>query len=147
MIDLNPVELTVQEQEYLAANVFKLLKPFEFLVRLAQREGDITGKIIPISLANVDKDMWINEPLVNQLRQHLSQRVGLAVSACLKAVNERQKRLTARKPKRKPRDKLKRNAQHAAQPSRRQRPPAPSSPRQRQSEVDDETAFRRKARP
>ena len=137
IIELNPVELTVQEQEYLAANIFKNLKPFEFLFRPAKAEGDITADIVPVSIMNFDKNIWVNERLVTQLRQGLNRRNGHAISDLLASVTERQQLLTAPKPKPKPKahDTLKINEQPATQS---QQPGLPAS----HQHDDDEATFR-----
>jgi len=80
---------SLKEREYLAAYSFKDLGLFQFLVRPAKREGDLTGGLIPISIASLDKGNWNNEALVKEVRRRLSQRDGLPMTSVLAAIDER----------------------------------------------------------
>lgn len=98
IMDLNPVELSVQEQEYLAAYLFKNLQPFQFLVKVPQREGDHTGHLKLVSIANLDNGIWNDENLLKELRPRLSRRAGLPIDTLLAAIDRRTTLLSGRNP-------------------------------------------------
>ena len=103
VIDEIPVEYTVEEQDRMAANRFRHLGLFHFLVKPAKREGDFTGELIPMSAANIDRGIWNNEALVADLRQRLTKRDGIPTETLLAEIEQRQARFDLER--RLPRDK------------------------------------------
>ena len=53
---LTSVEYTAEEQRLLKSYQFTGLGRFHFLVRPAPEEGDITGELLPVSIAGFDAD-------------------------------------------------------------------------------------------
>ena len=93
VIDERPVEYTVEEQDRIAADRFQHLGLFQFLVKPAKREGDFTGELIPMTIANLDRGIWNNEELVADLRQRLTKRDGIPTETLLAEIEQRQARL------------------------------------------------------
>lgn len=83
LIDLAPVPWSIQEQQLLAAQRFLTLKPFHFLVKPAVGEGDITGQLVPLSIANLEPGIWVDEYLVASLRSQLARQSGTPVATLL----------------------------------------------------------------
>jgi len=77
IIDYRPVEFSVQEQQLLSSEHFKNLRLFEFLVRIAKTEGDISGRLRKVHIKNFDKGIWVDEPMGRQLRAQLRSRGGI----------------------------------------------------------------------
>lgn len=90
LIDFQPVEWTIQEQERMAAQLFTQLRPFHFLVKPALAEGDITGMLQPMSIEKVDAGIWIDEARVAAIRHLLAQREGQPSAQVLREIEERQ---------------------------------------------------------
>ena len=86
----NPVEYTVEEQLYQGAYEFQDLGLFQFLVKPAKGEGDLTGELIPMSIANLDRGVWNNEALVGALRQRLGRRDSIPLESLLAEIDQRQ---------------------------------------------------------
>jgi hypothetical protein len=144
VVDANPVEYTVQEQEYMHAYRFMNLGPFEFLVRPALAEGDFRGHLRRLSIADLDRGRWINDGLVRELRRRLRERDGRPIDRVLAEVEERPRLLTAPSPPQQP-DALPASRDTLAP---HEKPPARVSPTARRREEDDDAArFRRKATP
>lgn len=95
LVDLQPVGWTIQEQQHLAAQLFTRLRPFHFLVKPAQGEGDVTGNLYPLTIQNLDRNIWIDEEAVVQIRTSLLQKSGHALDEILAAVNDRRRQLLA----------------------------------------------------
>lgn len=90
VVDYVPVEYTVEEQDRMAAAEFTNLGLFEFLIRPAKGEGDMTGKLIRASIANmVDREVWRQEALVTALRQRLARRDGIPLKTLLAQIDQR----------------------------------------------------------
>ena len=89
LIDLQPVTWTVQEQQQLAAQLFTRLRPFHFLVKSAVGEGDVTGKLRPLTIENIDRGIWVDEPAVNELRTSLLPHTGQPLATVRAAVHAR----------------------------------------------------------
>jgi hypothetical protein len=114
VIDVIPVEYTVEEQDRMAASQFKDLGLFEFLVRPARREGDTTGELISMSLANLDRGVWNDEALVAELRLRLSRRDGIPIETVLEEIDQRHRHvLTLHRKRGKKRQLVKSTAQRA----------------------------------
>ena len=96
VIEQRPVEFTVEEQHYLSAEYFKRLGLFEFLVRPALREGDITGRVYPVSIKNLDRGQWVDEAVAAEARGALSTRAGVPVAAVLSEIAARLSTTTPR---------------------------------------------------
>ena len=79
LIDVSPVSWSIQEQQLLAARRFMSIEPFHFLVKPAVGEGNITGDLLPLSIANLEPGVWIDEPKVAALRAQLAQASGQLV--------------------------------------------------------------------
>ena len=87
LIDTNPVYWSIQEQELLASQRFLDLQPFHFLVKASTGEGNATGPLVPLSIANIDAGIWVNEPVVARLREHLADQSGQPVHTLLAAAH------------------------------------------------------------
>ena len=83
LIDLSPVSWSIQEQQLLAARRFLTLEPFHFLVKPAVSEGNVTGSLVPLSIANIDQGIWVDEAAVSQVRRTLSERSGQPLDVLL----------------------------------------------------------------
>ena len=89
VVDERPVEYTIEEQNLLNSYTFRSLPAFHFLVRAAPGEGDVTGLVQPISIANFDRNLWVNDELVAQARQLLRERRGLPKDTIVAAIDAR----------------------------------------------------------
>ena len=92
LTDLQPVAWTIQEQQQLAAHLFTRLRPFHFVVKAARGEGDVTGELQPLSIAGIDRGVWVDEPAVQQLRDQLRVASGSPLAERLAAVQARRQR-------------------------------------------------------
>ena len=81
IIDRRPVNYSVEEQQLMAAEVFKKLRLFEFLVKVAGGEGDVAGGLSLVHIKNIDPGQWVNEALVAQARGLLSSRIGVPIQS------------------------------------------------------------------
>lgn len=84
LIDVSPVSWSIQEQQLLAARKFMGLEPFHFLVKPAVSEGNITGELLPLSIANLEPGVWVDEPVVAELRRYLAERSGQHIETLLR---------------------------------------------------------------
>ncbi|MCP4409826.1 MAG: hypothetical protein GY807_19190, partial [Gammaproteobacteria bacterium] len=89
VIDYRPVSYTVQEYYALAAQTLKQLKTFQFLVRPAPGEGNITGKPQVMQLER-DVGIWVDEERVAHIRQMLAERAGRPIDTLLAEIEARQ---------------------------------------------------------
>lgn len=89
VIDQVPVEFSVEEQQHLEAERFKRLGLFEFLVRPAFAEGDITGRLVRANIRAFDAGQWVDEDLVAAARHELRNRTGVSVHSALRAIEAR----------------------------------------------------------
>jgi hypothetical protein len=89
VLDQRPIEFTVEEQHLLASYKVKEQPAFHFLVRPAQGEGDVTGEVLPVTIRNFDKGLWVNEQLVVQARELLSKKCGVPVASALSEIDSR----------------------------------------------------------
>jgi hypothetical protein len=90
IIDQRTVEFTQDEQYSLAAAKFQQLGKFQFLVRPAVGEGDVTGKLKRISLANLDRNQYPDEGELAPVRAYLRQKGGIPLASLLQAVHQPQ---------------------------------------------------------
>jgi hypothetical protein len=86
------VEYTPEEQLLLVANRLRELHRFEFLVRTATREGDMTGRLRQMSIANLDRNQFPDYALVAEVERRLMARDGVPVQALLAEITARLKR-------------------------------------------------------
>ena len=93
LIDVRPIEWTIEEQQQLAAYLFTQLRPFHFLVKPAVAEGDVTGKLYPMTIAGLEPGVWVDEAKVAQIRALLRERAGRPVGTLLADIRQRQERL------------------------------------------------------
>jgi hypothetical protein len=88
--DLRPIEWAVAEQQLVAAQLFTRLRPFHFLVKPAVAEGNVTGHLVPMSIANFEPGVWVDESQVRMLREQLRIQGGHPLAALLEQVAARQ---------------------------------------------------------
>lgn len=79
IVDFTPRYWSIEEQQLLAAQAFQTLKPFHFLVKVSEREGDVTGHLQPLSIANREQGVWVDEVAVTRLRGELAAQSGVPV--------------------------------------------------------------------
>lgn len=91
IIDWRSVEFSADEQLLLTANKFRSLGRFRFLVRVARGEGDTTGPLRPISIENIDRNLYPDLALVSEAARLLMQRDGVLIQDVLAEVAERLK--------------------------------------------------------
>lgn len=89
VIDERVVEYTIEEQNLLNSYKFRSLPAFHFLVRAAPGEGDTTGQMRHMSIANFDRGMWVQDELVAQARHQLRERTGQSKNTVLDDVRSR----------------------------------------------------------
>jgi hypothetical protein len=89
VIDYTSTEFTMDEQAYLKGLRFLDLPRYHYLVSPALTEGTMPTQLYPVSIANLDPDMYTNEALVAQARDLLMQRNGLPVSKVLAEIAAR----------------------------------------------------------
>jgi len=93
VVDHRPVEFTPEEQTLLNSHTFMDLGRFEFLVRAAQREGDLRASLRRVSIARLDCGLYPDEELVAQACGLLMKRQGTSVKGVLAEITARQQRL------------------------------------------------------
>lgn len=89
VIDTRPVTLTPEEQHYVASNMLTSKRLFEFLVRPAAAEGDISQTLYHVNIKGVDAGQWIREEAVAALRDRLREETGMPVSDILTEIAKR----------------------------------------------------------
>lgn len=87
LIDMKSIEWTIAEQQVLAARRFLSLQPFHFLVKPALGEGNTTGSLIPMSIANIEQGIWVDETAVSGLRSKLAARSGHPIGVLLQSLS------------------------------------------------------------
>jgi hypothetical protein len=90
VIDHRRVEFTIDEQDRLLADQFQALGRFQFLMRRAQGEGDLTGKLTPISIAALDAGQYPSTTLLADLYPELRRRSGVPMADLLAAIEHAQ---------------------------------------------------------
>jgi hypothetical protein len=93
VVDYRSVEFTPQEQELLRSYLFSEQGRFEFLVRLAPKEGDLRGELRQISLDGIDTGIYPNDKHLAQVREKLMQYHGREEAAVLAEIETRHKPL------------------------------------------------------
>lgn len=83
VIDYRTVEFAVDEQIILAAQQLQRLPNFRFLVRPAKSEGNLTGRLRHMSIANVDRNQYPDERQIAPVRRMLAQRDGIPLATLL----------------------------------------------------------------
>jgi hypothetical protein len=89
VIDKRPVDYTVEEQQYLKANELKNRNRFEFIVRPATGEGQVSPKLHRVTIENFDKGIWVDEEAVAQARAILVKRSSRPITDVLKEIEAR----------------------------------------------------------
>jgi hypothetical protein len=98
VLDREPVYMDLTDQLELSAQKLHRLRLFEFLLRPATREGEVSQSVIPISIANFLRDtendefQFPDQALVAKLRSGLAARSGIPIATILK---EQEQRLTS----------------------------------------------------
>jgi hypothetical protein len=98
VIDTRPVTYTPQEQQFLASNKFTDKRLFEFLVRPAAAEGDITTKLYNVNIKNFDKGQWPDTKRLSELRAQLSAQTGIPAADILSQIAARQNAILSSPP-------------------------------------------------
>jgi hypothetical protein len=89
VLDTEPEFMPLEEQLELFAQQITKLRLFDFLLRPAEREGQISSSVIPISIANVVQDretgayLFPNQPVVARLRSLLRAKSGIPIATLL----------------------------------------------------------------
>ncbi|MFC1975685.1 hypothetical protein ACFLXQ_04755, partial [Chloroflexota bacterium] len=89
IIDYRPVPYTLTEWYQMATQTLKQLKTFQFLVRPAAGEGNITGKPQVMKIER-DVGIWVDQERVARMRQMLAERDGRAIGDILTEIENRQ---------------------------------------------------------
>jgi hypothetical protein len=98
IIDYHDIEFRQEEQILMAADQIRTLKGGTFLSQIAVREGEQTGPVKKISIANLDRGEYPIEKLLAPLRQRLAQRDGVPVTAILAEIEARRTALLLPQP-------------------------------------------------
>lgn len=94
IIDSNPVEFTIDEQYLLAAMEYMESRPFHFMVKMPDEEGQTGGTLYRVNIENIDKGVHPDMTVINQVKEVLSLR-GKPKEEILKEI---QGRLTQNRP-------------------------------------------------
>lgn len=89
VIDYTSEEFSLEEQERLEAFRFMDLKRYEFLVSTPPGEGSLSTSLRKVSIANVDRDLYVEQAWVDQARGILARRDGLPVEAVQREITAR----------------------------------------------------------
>ncbi|OJV93804.1 MAG: hypothetical protein BGO39_15665 [Chloroflexi bacterium 54-19] len=89
VIDYRPINYTIEEQKYLKAYELKNRNRFEFIVRPATGEGQVSPKLHRVSIENFDKGIWVDEEVVTQARAILVKRSSRPITEVLKEIEAR----------------------------------------------------------
>lgn len=89
VVDHRTVEFTPEEQMIMGSERFMDLGRFQFLVRPAPGEGDVTGRLRAVSIANFDRGLYPDEALVGEARRLLAKRAGRPVDEVLEEIEAR----------------------------------------------------------
>jgi hypothetical protein len=93
VIDYEPEFMPLEEQQELFAQHLTEQGLFEFLCRPAIREGEVSKTVIPISIANLDRDeetgeyQFPNYDRVARLRRALESQAGIPAATILQELN------------------------------------------------------------
>lgn len=89
VIDEEPIEYAVDEQYLLESYAYLSQAPFHFVVKTAQGEGNTTGAVQHMSVADLDRGVWVNESGVNQIKDVLRQQAGVPIETVYTEINAR----------------------------------------------------------
>ncbi len=92
VFDYRPVEYNLDEQHYVAAQLYKNLSTFQFLVRTMSGEGGHDTPLRPLDLTGIEPGVWPDEARVAKIRQLLHQRTAVPVAQILGEIRERRAR-------------------------------------------------------
>jgi hypothetical protein len=92
VVDHKTVEFTPEEQILLGSYKFMDQGRFQFLVRPAPREGDVTGRLQRLSIDDVDRGLYPNDMWVQEGRSLLVDRGGRAVNDLLSEIEARREK-------------------------------------------------------
>jgi hypothetical protein len=102
IIDQRTVEYTSDEQFLILADHLKQLQRFEFMLRTATAEGNISHKVREVSIANDDRDQYPDEAYLAYVRSYLRYEKGVPVQELLDEIAQRRAPTQLeRKPKKK----------------------------------------------
>jgi hypothetical protein len=93
VIDHRPEFMPLEDQQEVAARKIYELSLFEFLCRPALREGEVSKEVIPISIANLDRDEETGEyqfpdyDRVARFREALAAKSGIPAASILKELD------------------------------------------------------------
>jgi hypothetical protein len=93
VIDHRPEFMPLEDQQEIAARSIYELSLFEFLCRPAIREGEVSKEVIPISIANLDRDKETGEyqfpdsDRVARFREALAAKSGIPAASILKELD------------------------------------------------------------
>lgn len=92
IIDYTTTEFTPDEQQIMGASRFQRLGRFRFLVRPALSEGNITGKLKAVSIANLDYNQYPDAQVLTDVRSFLRQKWGIPMETLLAEIRARRAR-------------------------------------------------------
>lgn len=98
IIDHRTVEYTPEEQFLLAADQLRNLPKFTFLTKPASGEGDFTGQVRRISIANFDRGRYPDAVALASLRLLLRQAYGVPVPELVAEMNKGRQGTMAKRP-------------------------------------------------
>jgi hypothetical protein len=93
VLDTEPEFMSLEDQLEEAANQIYTLNLFEFLCRPAIREGEVSKEVIPLSIANLDRDQetgeyqFPNYERVSRFRAALAAQTGIPAATILKELD------------------------------------------------------------
>ena len=70
-IDARAVYYTLDEQSHMNASGFMNIGLFEFYVKVAAAEGQMSRAVHPVNIKNLDKGIWVDEAAVESWRDRL----------------------------------------------------------------------------
>ena len=89
IVDERPLYLTPVEQQFVASDHFLQMKLFDFLVRPATGEGNVSNRIFSTSVAGFDEDEWVDQEFVNAARRRLFLRSSQSIQPILDQISSR----------------------------------------------------------
>jgi hypothetical protein len=88
-IDQRTIEFTIEEQLILQSYRFLKQGRFHFLAKPAAGEGDIRGRLCPISIDNFDRNVFPIPEIIAQKREQLMRQNGFPIQEILKDMEHR----------------------------------------------------------
>ncbi len=88
-IDSRAVYYTLDEQSHMNASGFMNLGLFEFYVKVASGEGQMSRAVHPVNIRNLDKGIWVDEAAVESWRDRLRSSTGRPVDEILEEIRQR----------------------------------------------------------